>query len=164
MCRARLYDVHDSRNPPRMVQAGWKTCNICSTCQHSLNKTGFTLSATKVQVSIHHHLTCKTKNVLYIVECTKCQDRPQYIGKTRRTLMERGREHLNAIEKNKDDGDTRSTSKMYAHFASKGHSTAHFRIFAVEQIFEDDFVSMSRERSLINRGDTIRKGLNTYRT
>ena len=78
--------------------------------------------------------------------------------------MERGREHLNNIEKNRHEGDHRSTSKMYAHFSSRGHTTADFRIFGVEQIFGDDFVSLTRERFLINRADTIRKGLNTYRT
>ena len=76
--------------------------------------------------------------------------------------MARGRQHLNNIEKRRQD--SKSSSKMYAHFSSRGHSTADFQIFAIEQIFGDDFVSSTRERLFIDKGDTIRNGLNTYRT
>ena len=76
--------------------------------------------------------------------------------------MVRGRQHLNNIEKRKQD--SKSTSKMYAHFSSGGHTTGDFRIFGIEQIFGDDFVSQARERFFIDRADTIRNGLNTYRT
>ena len=60
--------------------------------------------------------------------------------------------------------DHRSTSKMYAHFSSRGHTTADLRIYGIEQIFGDDFVSLTRERFFSDRADTIRNGLNTYRT
>ena len=164
LCRAKLYDVPDRRNPPRMAQAGWKCCGRCSTCQHSRNQTEFTISATKERVAIQHNITCKTSPVLYVIECTKCPSRPQYIGKTRQSLMDRGRQHLNNIEKRRHEGDHRSTSKMYAHFSSRGHTTADFKIYGIEQIFGDDFVSLTRERFFIDRADTIRNGLNTYRT
>ena len=76
--------------------------------------------------------------------------------------MDRGRQHLNNIEKRKQEGVGWSTSKMYAHFTSKGHTTRDFRIFGIEQIFGDEFTSMTRERFFIDRADTIRNGLNTY--
>ena len=164
LCRARLYTVTDRRNPPRMAQSGWKCCNKCSTCLHSRNQTEFTFSATKEAVTIQHHLTCKTSPVIYMVQCTRCPSKPQYIGKTRQSLMVRGRQHLNNIEKRRQD--SKSTSKMYAHFSSREREifiTAQ-QIFAIEQIFGDDFVSSTRERMFIDKGDTIRNGLNTYRT
>ena len=99
-----------------------------------------------------------------MVECTRCSNRPQYIGKTKQSLTERGRQHLNNIEKRRLEGDGRSTSKMYAHFTSKGHTTSDLEIFGIEQIFGDDFTSQTRERYFIDRADTIRNGLNTYRT
>ena len=164
LCRAKLYDVPDRRNPPRQAQAGWKCCGRCSTCLHSQNMTEFTFSATKERLPIQHQINCKTSPVLYVVECIRCQTRPQYIGKTRQSLMDRGRQHLNNIEKKRQEGDGRSTSKMYAHFTSKGHTTRDFKIYGIEEIFGDDFTALTRERLYIDRADSIRNGLNTYRT
>ena len=117
VCRAKLYEKRDRRNPSRASHGGWKCCNRCSTCNHSGNRTSFEISATKEKIAIKHSLNCKTRGVLYVILCNKCHSRPQYIGKTTRSLTLRGREHIYNIEKLKTDGKVRSTSKMYAHFS-----------------------------------------------
>ena len=96
-----------------------------------------------------------------MVECKKCPDRPQYIGKIKRSLMIRGREHVYAIDKKKTEDSNRSTSKMYSHFSTKGHSSRDLIIYGIEQIFGDDFTQQARERLYIRRADSVRKGLNT---
>ena len=123
------------------------------------------LSHKKQTMLIDHSINCKTRGVPYVVECKKCPNRPQYIGKTKRSLRERGREHITQVEKRKADRNERSgASKMYTHFSSNGHGTQDMLIYAIEQSFGDDFMQQARERMFITRADTIRKGLNTYRT
>ena len=164
MCRAKLYEMPDRRNPSRMAQKGWKCCNRCTTCSYSENKTSVLVSATKERIPIHQTITCKTCGVLYVVECTKCPERPQYIGKTGRSLMIRGREHVYNINKKKTEGSNRSTTKMYSHFSTNGHTSRDLIIYGIEQVFGDEFTQQAKERLFINRFDSVRKGLKTYRT
>ena len=164
LCRAKLYDQQDRRNPTRGAQLGWRRCHKCTTCKYSENQTAFKISATKETVSINQRLDCKTRNVIYVVTCLKCPDHPQYIGKTKRSLMVRGREHLQNIERLKLGTFNKPASKMYNHFISKGHHSRDFHIHAIEEVFGDDFVAMTREHHWINRADTVRRGLNTYKT
>ena len=53
---------------------------------------------------------------------------------------------------------------MYAHFSSNGHSARDLQIYGIEQVFGDGFTLQARERYWINKMDSVRKGLNTYRT
>ena len=76
--------------------------------------------------------------------------------------MIRGREHIYNVDRKKT-GD-RSTSKMYSHFSTNGHTSKDMRIYAIEEVFGDEFTLQARERFYINKADTVRKGLNTYRT
>ena len=51
-----------------------------------------TATATTVELTRHH--TCQDKNIVYIVECSKC--RKQYIGETKHSAEHRCAEHLGA--------------------------------------------------------------------
>ena len=164
LCRAKLYEQKDRRNPVRAAQLGWRKCNKCITCRHSENKSAFIISATKEKVPISQQLDCKTVGLLYVVVCLRCWNKPQYIGKTGRTLMERGREHLLNIEKIRSGTYNRTVSKMYSHFTTNGHTSQDFVIFGIEEIIGDDFIAQTRERYWINRADSVRSGLNTYKT
>ena len=164
LCRAKLYEQNDRRNPIRGAQLGWRRCSKCTTCSHSENKTAFIVSATKERVPITQRLDCKTEGLLYVAFCSRCWNRPQYIGKTKRTLMERGREHLLNIEKILAGTYSKQPSKLYTHFTTNGHTAKDFVIFGFEEIYGDDFTALSRERYWINRADTVRFGLNTYKT
>ena len=161
LCRAKLHEKPDRRNPPRLSQRGWKRCNRCTTCAHSENMTSFEISATKERIAIDHTITCRTCPVLYVVECKRCQDRPQYVGKTKRSLQVRGREHINNVEKRRIEGEDRSTPKMYKHFTTNGHSSQDMLMYAIEQVFGDNFTLEARERHYITKLDTVRKGLNS---
>ena len=164
LCRAKLYEPMDRRNPTRAAQRGWRRCNKCTTCRHSENKTAFVISATKEKIAIDQRLDCKTAGLLYVVVCARCWNKPQYIGKTKRTLMERGREHLLNIEKIMAGTYNKPPTKLYNHFTTHGHTVQDFLIFGFEQTFGDDFTAMTRERYWINRADTVKFGLNTYKT
>ena len=86
LCRARLYDQQDRRNPTRDVQLGWRKCNKCTTCRHSENASRFKISASNEMVQIKQRLDCKRRNMLYVIVCSKCPHKPQYISKTKHHL------------------------------------------------------------------------------
>ena len=134
-----------------------------SVFERSKNMTKFKGSATGDTYEVSEMIQCKTRNVLYIIECTKCNKRPQYVGKTSRCLMERGREHVHAIENGKLNGSA-AAGKMYNHFLSNGHSTRDMLIYAIEIVHGDVVTTGVRERYWINKLDTVRNGLNAYKT
>ena len=53
---------------------------------------------------------------------------------------------------------------MYQQLTTNGHSSQDMLIYAIEQVFGDSFTLEARERYYINKADSVRKGLNTYRT
>ena len=46
--------------------------------------------------------------------------------------MDRGRDHINAIDKGNFEGST--SGKMYRHFTTNNHTSRDFRIFAIEKV------------------------------
>ena len=103
-------------------------------------------------------------DIVYVIECTKCQTRPQYVGKSIRCLQTRGREHILAVDKSNFEGTSRSC-KMYEHFTSNGHTSRDMLIFAIEAIRGGDVMTTGvRERFWTQELDTIRRGLNSNKT
>ena len=163
LCRARLYDTGLRRNDARGVNIGWRKCEKCTTCKRSTHMNQFVSSATKKTYQITENLSCKDTNVIYIVECKKCQKRPQYVGKSTRCLMVRGREHITAIDKGNFMG-TSASGKMYEHFTSNGHSSRDMLIYAIEAVHGDPVTTTVRERFWMQVLDTCRRGLNTNKS
>ena len=60
--------------------------------------TSFTFYATGETRSITSHITCKTKNVIYMVQCNRCN--LQCIGENKRRLKDRFNEHGRAVAQN----------------------------------------------------------------
>ncbi|CAH3127779.1 unnamed protein product, partial [Porites lobata] len=54
-------------------------------------QTNYIFTATSEQRKIIDHLSCKSKNLIYLIQCNKCKC--QYIGETKRQLNERFGEH-----------------------------------------------------------------------
>ena len=76
--------------------------------------------------------------------------------------MDRGRSHINAIDKGNFEG--LSSGKMYRHFSTNSHNSRDFRIFAIEKVHGDATTLSVREQYWIWKLDTVRSGLNTYKT
>ena len=163
LCRARLYDTGVRRNDTRAVNKGWRKCQRCMTCKRSRNMSYFVSSATKSKHQISEDICCKDNNVIYVVECTKCHTKPQYVGKSTRCLMVRGREHIHAIEKGLIDGSSASC-KMYDHFTSNGHTSRDMLMYAIEVVHGDVVTTGVRERYWMQTLDTCRRGLNSNKT
>ena len=58
-------------------------------------KKNYIITATSEQRKIIDHLSCKSKNLIYLIQCNKCKF--QYIGETKRQLNERFGEHCRSI-------------------------------------------------------------------
>ena len=162
--RPKLYKVNPSNSdrPIRSSTRGWKTCGKCLVCLNSENKTTFTCFATKEKYKINQVLNCKTRNIIYICECSKCG--LQSVGKTGQNLQSRGGQHRRAVEKGFDKKKNVNVAKMYEHFESRGHSAKDMKFFAIEEVSGDEFVLGARETYWIDKLNTVMKGLNTYRT
>ena len=167
ICKSKLYDIGQSRkNEMRGATKGWKKCYKCTACTRSANKCNFTSSVTRESFQIKDVITCKDANVIYIIECTKCQNKPQYVGKSTRCLMTRGREHITTVDNgNLVNAAFTGSGKMYHHFTTNNHSSRDMMMYAIEKVHGDATTCFVRERFWMNRLDTHRNnGLNTYKT
>jgi hypothetical protein len=104
-----------------------KKCNNkkCKACNHIIE--GFTFSCynTKKTFNLKQNITCKSKNLIYLVTCRKCLK--QYVGQTSRTLAERINNHLSCIRKHKNN-------PISLHFNMPDHSLNDFNIQGIELI------------------------------
>ena len=73
---------------------------------------------------ITSHLSCQSRNIIYIIMCTKCNE--QYIGETDRSLKDRISEHKGYIRTKKLNQATG------AHFNLPGHSVSDMTVMAIQ--------------------------------
>ena len=79
----------------------------------------------KCSTQITDHFDCTSRNVIYCIRCTACNQ--LYIGETGRRLGDRFREHLLDVKNNSQD-----VSKPVArHFNQPGHSHNNMKIFSL---------------------------------
>jgi tripartite motif-containing protein 2/3 len=75
----------------------------CKTCVDNAFKPRFESTVTKKKYLVHNHtpnsLTCASKNVIYLVSCTRCGI--QYVGETSLMLRQRMNGHRYTIMKKK---------------------------------------------------------------
>ena len=95
----------------------------CSVYLHITNTVS--ISGPKNSTQITDHFDCTSRNVIYCIRCTACNQ--LYIGETGRRLGDRFREHLLDVKNNSQD-----VSKPVArHFNQPGHSHNNMKIFGL---------------------------------
>lgn len=136
-------------------------CNApdCHTCKHhALMGSSFTSSTYGSSHQVKGLLTCKTKNIIYLITCIKCNI--QYVGETGRSLSERLIDHRSNIKNKKK-------TPIAIHFNTPGHSTLRdLKIMAIEAI-SDSHDPLRRRRQLetlwqTKLGTIHPHGLNAY--
>ena len=75
------------RTVPGMFRCMRKGGAPCRTCPYVKTTKVIKSTATATTVELTRHHTCQDKNIVYIVECSKC--RKQYIGETKHTAEHR---------------------------------------------------------------------------
>ena len=119
----------------------------CLTCPFlKEGQANYTFTSTKEKRRIIDPLTCKSKNLIYLIECKKCGK--QYIGETKRHLHQRFGEHRRAIL---NFGPT----SVSEHFNSADHSINDVRLIPLEVIRSNlDSDRKVREARLIEKART----------
>ena len=103
---------------------------------------------------INTEATCETKNIVYLIECTKEQCKEKYIGETHRSLKERTQEHISYV---KSIFPTKSTG---VHFNLPGHTLSNMTVTILEKVKGDELYRKERETILIRKFNTYHRGLN----
>ena len=100
-----------------------KECTICPWVKEG--KIAISTNAGYIK-EITSHLTCQSRNIVYMIECDKC--RLQYIGETDRSLKERISEHKGYVTKKHLH---RATG---AYFNLPGHTVDNMSVMAIQKI------------------------------
>lgn len=114
----------------------------CKTCQHVSESGTFTSNITHKcynVVSPNPSMDCNTKNVIYLISCTRCG--VQYVGETGQKLRNRINNHRNRLRK-------LSALYLYQHFNSDGHTEDDISIMPIEEVTlsPEDKMSLSAKR------------------
>ena len=132
---------------------GMKKCSKCNVCPYVQCSSVLKSSSDSYLVNIDSSVDCDTKNVIYLIECSKCTQ--QYVGQTGRSFKERIREHLGYIRNFKTSEPTGS------HFNLPGHNISMLKASIIEQCkFDSKMYRETREEFFIQKFQTKFKGLN----
>jgi len=91
-----------NKNGNKFFQCNDPNCATCKSHAHSTAE--FTSSTFRSSHKVTGNITCKTKNIIYLITCTKCNI--QYVGETGRCLSERLTDHRSNIKNKKNDSNS----------------------------------------------------------
>ena len=108
-----LQNIYESKTDQPPLDSGlFHSDTRCSTCKQGLFTTSITSSSNGKTLNIKQPVTCKTKNVCYLINCRKCSQ--QYIGETKLQFHVRMNNHTSDIRTNK------KSTGMVRHFTNCG--------------------------------------------
>ena len=140
-------------NPKRNTNGMKKCGKSCPACPFISEGKFITLN--KRRWEIHGHLTCETKNIVYLIECKKQKCKARYVGESERQLKERLSDHKQYI---KSIVPTQATGE---HFNQPGHTLSDLSITIIEKVKKNETMyRKQREKFHIKNFNTFYKGLN----
>ena len=110
------------------TQTGNKPCcsTRCKTCNMIMKEESFTSHSTGNKHRTRFSFTCKTNNLVYLIQCSKCG--LQYVGETENRL------HI-IMNDHRSDINIRMTDKpVAAHFNQPNHSLDDLQVMGIEKI------------------------------
>ena len=123
----------NSTNPNPQLPCGSFRCEKnCATCPYiSDGLTSYTFFSTGETRTTKSNLTCDTKNLIYMIQCNRCNS--QYIGETKRRLKDRFNEHRRTI----DNPNTKSkpTTAAERFLSSPNHTANDMQLIPIEKNF-----------------------------
>ena len=103
---------------------GNRICGGCMTCDMMREEATFTSTTTGKRYDVIGFATCKTSNVVYLIQCALCNQ--QYVGMTTQPLHKRMNGHRSDIYNDRNNGG------VARHFCSDGHTLDHFTVMVIE--------------------------------
>ena len=114
-------------------------------------RTNYTFSATAEIRTIHDHIDCNSKNLVYMIHCLPCNK--QYIGETKRRVKDRFNEHRRPVDRPTPSSRPTAVSD---HFLSDNHSPNDIELIPLELIHSSrDALRKAREAYRIERGKLL---------
>ena len=145
-------NTDQSRSPSGSFRCNKTSCTVCPFIDDGRNQYSF--YSTGQTFEIKSHITCETSNVIYMIQCTKCN--LQYIGETKRRLKDRFNEHRRPIIKPFCSYTPTAVSR---HFLTSGQAEDHMILIPLEHLHTNrDSIRKAREAFLIHRGKTLEPG------
>ena len=139
------------------TQKGW--CSPCNShgknlcCRQIRNTNHFMSTSTKQTFKIHHRLNCRSKFVIYLLECKRCSI--QYVGKSEWAMNIR-------INKHRDDVLREDAILACQHYKQTSHSFNEDATFTIIETLKDQGKELtSMRRTLEDREDFWIKKLKT---
>ncbi|KAI8477599.1 corticospinal neuron axon guidance through spinal cord [Branchiostoma belcheri] len=111
----------------------------CLTCTYVRKSKDFHSHRTSRRYNIRAHITCRTKNIIYMIQCKKCG--MQYVGETGQTLANRLNGHRSSIKTDKD-------TPVSAHFNQPNHTVADMEVIGLEKLAYGRTEDITRQRRL----------------
>ena len=116
-------------------------------CKHIVSTSSFQNRTSKRQYKIFHNVSCESKNVIYLVYCKLCNNKP-YVGKCEEQMIH------TRITKHRFDAKNPKSIPVDRHFLSPGHKLDRdFKLIIIEEISNPN---MSKEKirvTLMRRED-----------
>lgn len=82
----------NAENPPTCEGRQCKSPNLCRYCPKMVTTGNITSKTTGRPYRIKTNVNCRSNNLIYCMQCTKCNI--QYIGETKRSILERFQGHF----------------------------------------------------------------------
>ena len=118
-----------------MIKFQPATCNLHPakyTCRFSTGETR----------PIKSNLTCDTKNLIYMIQCNRCN--LQYIGETKQRLKDRFNEHHHTIDS--PNNKSKPTTATEHFLSSPNHTANDMQLIPIEKIVSNrDSIRKARE-------------------
>ena len=126
-------------------------CNPCLTrsdnlcCKQIRQTSTFQSRKTKRKYKIFHKVSCKSKFIIYLLECTRC--RIQYVGKSEWPMNIR-------LNKHRNDVFREDAIQVCKHFKEPGHEfNKHAKITIIEELKKKDRSLKTMRKILEQRED-----------
>ena len=124
-------------SPPSPLASETFRChrNRCKTFPFITEETtSYTFFSTNEQRRTRYHITCSSSNLVYMIQCNKCN--VQYVGEIKRHLSDRFGEHRRAIEKAIAKQQIDQPTAVEDHFILPAHSMDNIELIPLKLIIE----------------------------
>ena len=124
-------------------------------CRHIISTKFFTNQSRDKRFKIFHRVNCKSKNVIYLAHCSKCNNK-QYVGKCEVQQMNR------RINTHRSDAKRTDSIPVDKHFLEPGHDfNRDFKLIIIEAMGNPNMTNEQVRETLLRREDFWIKKLNT---
>ena len=102
---------------------------MCKTCSTLLTTNTFTSKTTGRSYLMRCSATCKSSNIIYLIQCRKCGC--QYVGETEQALNERMNSHRTDIRH-------KAEKPVAIHLNTTGHKLEDLQVMVTERLWRND--------------------------